>query len=236
MPYDHWLQVPRRSRNVDPLAAPKADTIAYYGFQNNGNDTGPNALSLTAVNTPTYEAAVIGQGAVFAAASSQYFTVAHNNLMCPASGLTIVSRFRFTTSAANRGLAIKYHSSTLTERSYTFYTTAGSALAFALRTTGGETTLTHGSALSVDTNYVGIAMWDGATMSLRVVGVGSTASTARDGTMLNSSTVPLIIGAYPSQAPASFLMNGRIDTTWMVNRALTEDEITAYLALTGDVF
>jgi hypothetical protein len=221
---------------ADPLAAAKAATRYYYGFQDSPNDTSGNGLHLTPVNSPTYVDGVIGRAANFVAASSQYFNVAHNDLMCPATGFALVCRFRLSSVGATRPLVNKFSAADTAQRSYIFWVTSGNVLQFFTRTTdASEASLLHGSVLSADTWYTAIAMWDGSQMSIRVNGVGSTATVAKTGTLINSSGASLLVGAYSSSA-ISTVFNGDIDQAWLIAKALTADEIAAIYALTTDPF
>src|SRR3989337_2059972 len=59
---------------ADPNADLKALTDAWWSFNGTPNDSGPNALHLTPVNSPTYGTGhVYAQAANLVAASSQYF-------------------------------------------------------------------------------------------------------------------------------------------------------------------
>jgi len=237
MPYDHWLQVPRRSRNVDPLAAVKAATRYYYGFQDSPNDTSGNGLHLTAVNSPTYVDGVIGRAARFVAASSHYMTIAHNDLLNVLGPHTFVLNFKLVASAATQFIAVKYHASTETGQSYMLWTNASSQMAFSMRTTTGVTTVAHGSTLTTGTWYCAICKWDGATMTVKVKGVGTTATGARDGTPYNTTTMPLRVAGYASNATPPGLFAGvDVDCLWLTAKHTTDDEDAAIFALTADPF
>jgi hypothetical protein len=222
---------------ADPLAAAKAATRFYYGFQDSPNDTSGNGLHLAPVNSPTYVDGDVGRAAVFSAASSQYFNRAHDDLMCPTGAFSLVSFFRFGASIANRPLICKFHSSTLAQQSYYMGTTVGGALQFFTATDvgGSFTSLVHGSALTTGVDYRAICVYDGSNMQVMVHGVGTTATVAKTGTLNNSNSVPLRVGAYSSSA-AGIYQDGRISTAWMTAKALTADEIAAIFAMTTDAY
>jgi hypothetical protein len=224
-------------RPVDPLAAVKAATRYYYGFQDSPDDTSGNGLNLTAVNSPTYVDGVIGRAARFVAASSHYMTIAHNDLLNVIGPHTFAVNFRFGATAASQYFAVKYHNSTATDQGYLLWTNSSSAVNYSLRTTTGVTTVAHGSTLTTGTWYRAICKWDGATMTVKVNGVGTTATGARDGTPYNTTGMPLRVASYPSNTtPPSVFAGVDIDRLWLIAKHTTDEEDAAIFALPADPF
>jgi hypothetical protein len=221
----------------DPLAAVKAATRYYYGFQDSPNDTSGNGLHLTPVNSPTYVDGQIGRAARFVAASSHYMTAAHNDLLNVLGPFSIVTKFRLGASAASQFIAVKYDASSATGQSYMVWTSAASRMNFSFRTDAGVLTVTHDSTLSTGVWYETVCKWDGATMTVTVAGVGTPKTGSLGGTPYNTTTMPLRVAGYSSNVtPPSVFAGIDVDLLWLTAKHLTTDEETSVFAMTADAY
>lgn len=189
------------------------NAIAYYKFDESSGDASDSVASntLTNVNTVTYSAGKINNGANFAQASSQYFT--GGSITMPAA-FTVSGWFKLNSVSGNLD-TIFNHNSTGANAIWV------GAVNNALYLSNFTTDINTGAVLSASTWYFFVAKSDGTTASISI-----NAGTPVTGAVSHSSTATTFWVGERQDSNASTYLDGSIDELYIVGRQITGTEET----------
>lgn len=203
--------------------------LAHWKLDGDGVDATGNGNDLTAVGSPTFPAAVLGQGVDLTASSSQRLQIADNAALSGADADRSYSFWvKFKTLAANQSIVGKYDFGT-NNREFVFRYVHNDARFKLIASSNGssftELVCTNFGAPSTGAWYF-VHVWHDATANQIGVRVNNgTADTASHAAGIFNGTAAFAIGARFSGGVAQDFADALIDDVRVYDQVLTAAEV-----------
>lgn len=202
-------------------------TIVYYNLANNFNDGSGNNYNATPSGTITYGARGTSTFADFDNNSyADIFTGAASVAVRPTTAITVMAWVKVDAADTWGGFVGCIQDNGSTENGWVLGTRSNK-FSFALRgaNTSVLTYLTASTTFTTGQWYHVAGTYDGATLKLYINGTLNVSSTAQSGNIKYATSHWFTLGRYKDE-DENFGHDGGLDEVYVVNRALTQSEIT----------